>query len=160
MNVRIGQGYDVHRIADGEKLWLGGILIPYGKGTIAHSDGDVLIHALCDALLGAANLGDIGTHFPDTSGEYENIDSKVLLERTCRLLSENGFQIVNVDTTICAQKPKLKEYIPRMESILAEVMDIEADRISIKATTTEGLGFVGREEGIAVHAVGLIEKIR
>ncbi len=159
MSYRIGLGYDVHQLAEGETLWLGGILIPHGKGLIAHSDGDVLLHAICDALLGAAKLRDIGYHFPDTSSEFKNIDSKVLLAETYRLVSEKGFRLVNLDATISAQRPKLKDYIPLMEETIARVLKVDVDAINIKATTTEKLGFEGREEGISVQAVVLIEKI-
>jgi len=159
MNFRIGQGYDVHRLAEGETLWLGGILIPHTKGTVAHSDGDVVIHAICDALLGAVRLRDIGTHFPDNSEQYKNIDSKILLKRSYDLVKEKGFEIVNIDCTISAQQPKLKPFIPEMESTMANVLEIEVDRVSVKATTTEKLGFEGREEGISVSAVVLIKKI-
>ncbi len=159
MNFRIGQGYDVHCLAKGEELWLGGIKIPHSKGTIAHSDGDVLIHAICDALLGAAKLRDIGCHFPDTDEEFKNIDSKILLKKTCELLQKENYQVVNIDSTICAQQPKLKGYIPEMEKVLAKVMQLEVGQISIKATTTEKMGFVGEEKGIAAYAVALIEKV-
>lgn len=159
MSYRIGLGYDVHQLAEGETLWLGGILIPHDKGLIAHSDGDVLLHAICDALLGAAKLRDIGYHFPDTSSEFKNIDSKILLTETYRLVSENGFKLVNLDATISAQRPKLKDYIPQMEETIAHVLKVDVDAINIKATTTEKLGFEGREEGISVQAVVLIEKI-
>ena len=159
MSYRIGLGYDVHQLAEGETLWLGGILIPHDKGLIAHSDGDVLLHAICDALLGAAKLRDIGFHFPDTSSEFKNIDSKVLLTETYRLVSEKGFKLVNLDATISAQRPKLKDYIPQMEETIAHVLKVDVDAINIKATTTEKLGFEGREEGISVQAVVLIEKI-
>jgi 2-C-methyl-D-erythritol 2,4-cyclodiphosphate synthase len=159
MNFRIGYGYDVHRLAEGESLWLGGILVPHTKGTIAHSDGDVLIHALCDAMLGAAKLGDIGRHFPDTSTEYKNIDSKVLLVKTKELIASKKYRIGNLDVTVAAQKPKLKSYIPEMEETIARLLEIDVDSVSIKATTTEELGFEGREEGISVHAVVLLEKI-
>jgi 2-C-methyl-D-erythritol 2,4-cyclodiphosphate synthase len=155
---RIGQGYDVHRLAEGETLWLGGILIPHSKGTVAHSDGDVLIHAVCDALLGALSLGDIGTHFPDTSDRYKNIDSKILLAETNKLILEKGFEIVNIDSTISAQKPKLKPYIPEIKKTLAQVLGISAEQVSVKATTTEEMGFEGREEGISAQAVVLLEK--
>lgn len=158
MNFRIGYGYDVHRLAEGESLWIGGILIPHHKGTIAHSDGDILIHALCDALLGAAKLGDIGSQFPDNSDEFKNIDSKILLARTLRLIEEKNFCVGNVDITIAAQKPKLRPYIPEMEKVIAEILRTGIDQISIKATTTEELGFEGREEGISAHAVVLIQK--
>lgn len=158
MQFRIGYGYDVHRLAEGETLWLGGVLVPHSKGTIAHSDGDVLIHALCDAMLGAAKLGDIGRHFPDTSGEYKNIDSKILLARTNDLIAGKNFRIGNIDITVAAQRPKLKSFIPEMEVTLARVLAIDPELVSIKATTTEELGFEGREEGISVHAVVLLEK--
>jgi len=158
MSYRIGLGYDVHQLAVGETLWLGGILIPHDKGLVAHSDGDVLLHAICDALLGAAKLRDIGYHFPDTSSEFKNIDSKVLLAETYRLVTEKGFRLVNLDATISAQRPKLKDFIPQMEETIALVLKVDVDAINIKATTTEKLGFEGREEGISVQAVVLIEK--
>lgn len=158
MDFRIGQGYDVHRLAEGETLWLGGILIPHSKGTVAHSDGDVVIHAICDALLGAAKLRDIGTHFPDNSAEFKNIDSKILLKKSYQLVLEKGYEIVNIDCTISAQQPKLKPYIPEMERTMASVLEINEDRISVKATTTEKLGFEGREEGISVNAVVLLKR--
>jgi len=159
MNFRVGQGYDVHRLAEGESLWLGGILIPHNKGTVAHSDGDVVIHAICDAILGAAKLRDIGTHFPDNSAEFKNIDSKILLKRTLELVKAKGYEIANIDCTISAQQPKLKPYIPEMELKMAEVLGIDADQVSVKATTTEKLGFEGREEGISVNAVVLLKKL-
>ncbi len=158
MSLRIGQGYDVHRLAAGESLWLGGILIPHSKGTIAHSDGDVLIHAICDALLGALKLGDIGTHFPDTSDKYKNIDSKILLKKTWNLVREKGYELVNIDATISAQQPKLKPHIPQMEETMAQILDVNVDQVSVKATTTEKLGFEGREEGISALAVVLVKK--
>jgi 2-C-methyl-D-erythritol 2,4-cyclodiphosphate synthase len=159
MDFRIGQGYDVHRLAEGETLWLGGILIPHDKGTIAHSDGDVLIHAICDALLGAVRLRDIGTNFPDNSAEFKNIDSKILLKRSYDLVKTKGYGIVNIDATISAQQPKLKPYIPEMETTLAAVLEIDPEQVSVKATTTEKLGFEGREEGISALAVVLIKKM-
>lgn len=159
MNIRVGYGFDVHRLKEGEQLWLGGVLIPFEKGTVAYSDGDVLIHAICDALLGAAKLRDIGYHFPDSSEEYRNIDSKNLLSKTIELLAQNGYQIINIDTTVCLQKPKLSSYIPEMEEKLAQIMDIDPGKVSVKATTTEKLGFEGREEGVSVHSVVLIEKV-
>ena len=159
MSYRIGLGVDVHQLAEGETLWLGGILIPHDKGLIAHSDGDVLLHAICDALLGAAKLRDIGYHFPDTSSEFKNIDSKVLLAETYRLVLEKGYKLVNIDVTILAQRPKLKDYIPEMEETIARVLKVDVEAINIKATTTEKLGFEGREEGISVQAVVLIEKL-
>ncbi len=157
--IRIGYGYDVHRLAQGETLWLGGVLIQHDKGTVAHSDGDVLIHALCDAMLGAVNMRDIGYHFPDTSNDYKAIDSKILLERVQKLVAEKGYVLGNADITVAAQKPKLKDHIPTMAAKLREVMRIaDEDAISIKATTTEQLGFEGREEGISAHAVVLLMK--
>jgi 2-C-methyl-D-erythritol 2,4-cyclodiphosphate synthase len=159
MSFRVGQGYDVHRLAKGETLWLGGVLIPHNKGTVAHSDGDVVIHAICDALLGAAKLRDIGTHFPDNKAEFKNIDSKVLLKKSQNLIKEKGFEIVNIDCTINAQQPKLMPYIPDMEHVMAKVLEVDVDQISVKATTTEKLGFEGREEGISVNAVVLLKKL-
>ncbi len=158
MNIRIGYGYDVHALAENESLILGGINIPHNKGTIAHSDGDVLIHAICDALLGAANMRDIGFHFPDNSDAYKNVDSKLLLGKTVQLLKDAGYGIGNIDTTICLQQPKLKNHIPEMQQALANTMNITVNDIAIKATTTEQLGFEGREEGVSVHAVVLIHK--
>ena len=155
---RIGFGYDVHQLSQGRKLVLGGILIPSEKGSLAHSDGDVLIHAICDALLGAASLGDIGTHFPDTSSEYKDIDSKLMIDRVLKLIVKEGFDIVNIDSTISLQKPKLKDFIPSMQETLATVLKMDPNSISIKATTTENLGFVGREEGISAQAVVLIRE--
>lgn len=157
MSYRIGYGYDVHRLDKGEEFWLGGIKIDHYKGTVAHSDGDVLIHSICDALLGAANLGDIGKHFPDTSGEFKNIDSKILLKRTYLLILENNYQLVNMDATICLQKPKINPYIQQMKETLAKTIAVEQERISIKATTTEKLGFTGTEDGISASVVVLIE---
>jgi 2-C-methyl-D-erythritol 2,4-cyclodiphosphate synthase len=156
--MRIGFGYDVHRFAEGRELWLGGIKIDYERGLLGHSDADVLIHAMCDALLGAANMRDIGYHFPDTAGTFKDIDSKILLAKTVALIREKGYEIGNIDATICAEKPKLNPHIPKMQEVLAAVMQIDSDDISIKATTTEKLGFVGREEGIAAQAVALLTK--
>lgn len=157
--MRIGFGYDVHQFSPNRPLWLGGIIIPSDKGLLGHSDADVLIHALCDALLGAAAMRDIGYHFPDTKGnEYEGIDSKILLRRVMNMLREKGYELVNCDITICAQAPKLNPHIPAMMECLAEVMSVDISCINIKATTTEHLGFVGREEGMAAYAVALIEK--
>jgi len=158
MNIRIGLGYDVHRLVEGRDLWLGGVRIPHTHGLLGHSDADVLIHAICDALLGAANLRDIGFHFPDTAGEYAGIDSKILLRKTLALLREKGYEIGNIDATICAEHPKLNPHIPQMQQTLAEVMGIPVDDVSIKATTTERLGFTGREEGISAYAVALVVK--
>lgn len=157
MKIRTGFGFDVHRLSEGQTLWLGGILIPHFKGTVAHSDGDVLIHAICDALLGAAHLGDIGSNFPDSSAEYKNIDSKILLAKTCELVRGNQYNIANIDSTICAQNPKLRPFIDVMEKTLAHVMGIDPDKVSVKASTTEKLGFEGREEGISAYAVALLE---
>lgn len=156
---RIGFGYDVHALVQDRGLWLGGIKVPHTLGLLGHSDADVLIHAICDAMLGAANLKDIGYHFPDTSSDFKNIDSKILLKECNRLIAEKGYAIVNIDSTICAQKPKLKDYIDPMRECLAGVLEIDADCVSVKATTTEKLGFVGKEEGIAAQAVVLLKKI-
>jgi len=158
MKTRIGFGYDVHKLEAGYQLWLGGIRIEHTKGSVGHSDGDVLIHAICDGLLGAANLRDIGIHFPDTDQSLKGIDSKILLKKTIELIKNKGFSIGNIDTTICLQKPKIKDQIPNMQQVLANVMEIPVEDISIKATTTENLGFVGREEGIAAYAVVLLSK--
>ncbi len=155
--MRIGFGYDVHALAEGRELWLGGIRIEHPYGLMGHSDADVLIHAICDALLGAANMRDIGYHFPDTSGEYKNIDSKILLGKTMRILREAGYEVGNIDATIAAEQPKLNPHIPDMQKILAGVMEIPVNDLSIKATTTEKLGFTGRREGIAAYAVALIK---
>ena len=158
MNIRVGQGYDVHRLVEGRALFLGGIEIPHEKGLLGHSDADVLIHAICDALLGAAALRDIGYHFPDTSAQFKGIDSKILLQKTIDLLTEKGWHLVNVDATICAERPKINPHIPAMKACLAPLMQVDEDAVSIKATTTEKLSFVGREEGMAALAVVLIEK--
>ena len=158
MNFRIGYGYDVHRLEEGKELILGGIKIPHNKGCIAHSDGDVLIHAICDALLGAAALRDIGFHFPDNDKQFKNIDSKILLKKTIQILNEHGYYLGNIDSTICLQNPKIKNYIPEMIQTLASVIEEDENKISIKATTTEHLGFVGEEKGIAAHAMVLIVK--
>lgn len=155
---RVGFGYDVHAFAPDRELWLGGIRIEHPVGLLGHSDADVLIHALCDALLGAANLRDIGFHFSDTSSEYKNIDSKILLERTMVLLRNKGYELGNADCTVCAEQPKLNPHIPSMISCLAQVMNVDPDNVSIKATTTEKLGFVGRKEGMAAFATVLIYK--
>jgi 2-C-methyl-D-erythritol 2,4-cyclodiphosphate synthase len=159
MNIRVGFGYDVHKIVPERELWLGGIHIEHSFGLLGHSDADVLIHAICDALLGAANLRDIGFHFPDNLKEYENIDSKILLLETMVLIRNEGYELGNADCTICAEEPKLNPYIPAMQTCLSEVMGVEADSISIKATTSEKMGFVGRDEGISAYATVLINKI-
>ncbi|EGJ99644.1 MULTISPECIES: 2-C-methyl-D-erythritol 2,4-cyclodiphosphate synthase [Dysgonomonas] len=157
MKIRVGFGYDVHRLADNRELWLGGVKIDHTQGLMGHSDADVLIHAICDALLGAANLRDIGFHFPDTAGEYKDIDSKILLAKTLEVLTENGYRIGNIDATICAERPKINPHIPQMQKVMAEILEISEEDISIKATTSEKMGFVGREEGFAAYAVALIE---
>ncbi len=158
MKIRVGYGYDVHALAEGESLWLGGIEIPHSKGTIAHSDGDVVLHAISDAILGAAGMRDIGYHFPDTDDAYKNADSKVLLQKVTELIAAKGYSIGNIDCTISAQKPKLKDYIPEMQQTIANILGVDTDDVSLKATTTERLGFEGREEGISVAAVVLIQK--
>lgn len=158
MNFRIGYGYDVHAMREGEPFILGGIEIPHHQGTFGHSDADVLIHSICDALLGAVCMGDIGQLFPDNDMQYKGIDSKILLKEVIRRLDEENYKIGNIDSTVCLQLPKLKPHIPKMREVLAEVMNIEVNQISIKATTTENLGFVGREEGVSVHAVVLVYK--
>lgn len=157
--LRVGHGYDVHALEEGLLLRIGGVDIPHTHGFVAHSDGDVLIHALCDALLGAAALGDIGLHFPDTAGEWKGIDSRILLRKVVALLAEKGFAVGNVDCTVIAQAPKLRPYIDSMRATLAEDMGIAVDSVSVKATTTERLGFTGRKEGIAAEAVVLIAKV-
>lgn len=158
MKIRVGFGFDVHQLKEGLDFWLGGIIVPHSKGGFGHSDADVLIHTICDALLGAANMGDIGKHFPDTDTEYKGIDSKILLKEVVKLISEKGFSIGNIDSTICLQKPKIEPYIPEMQKVLASCMNIDIEDISIKATTTEKLSFVGREEGVSAYATVLILK--
>ena len=156
--IRVGFGYDVHRLVEGRDLWMGGVKIPYEYGLDGHSDADVLIHAICDAILGAANLGDIGHQFPDTSNEFLGIDSKILLRRTNELLNAKGYKLGNIDATVAAQKPRLNPHSPQMRQVLADVLGVDEDAVSIKATTTEKLGFEGRMEGISAYAVVLIEK--
>lgn len=158
MKIRVGFGYDVHALVSDRELWLGGIRIEHTVGLLGHSDADVLIHAICDALLGAANMRDIGYHFPDTAGEYKNIDSKILLRDTMKLLRDAGYELGNIDATVAAQRPKLNPHIPAMKQTLAAVMQVDEEDISIKATTTEKLGFTGRQEGIAAYATVLIQK--
>ena len=158
MKIRVGFGFDVHQLVEGRELWLGGIRLEHSLGLLGHSDADVLIHAICDALLGAANMRDIGYHFPDNAGEYKNIDSKILLKKTIDLIATKGYQVGNIDATICAERPKLKMFIPQMQETLASVMGVDVDDVSIKATTTEKLGFTGREEGISAYATVLINK--
>lgn len=159
MKIRVGFGFDVHQLVEGRELWLGGIRLEHEKGLLGHSDADVLIHAICDALLGAANMRDIGFHFPDTAGEFKDVDSKILLKRTVGLIATKGYRVGNIDATICAERPKLKAHIPAIQEKLAEVMGTDTDDISVKATTTEKLGFTGREEGISAYATVLIEKV-
>lgn len=158
MNIRVGFGYDVHKLVAGRELWLGGIQLPYELGLLGHSDADVLIHAICDALLGAANMRDIGFHFPDTSEETLNVDSKILLRKTIELIGTKGYEVGNIDATVCAERPKLNPHVPAMKACLAEVMNTDEDNISIKATTTEKLGFTGRMEGISAYVTVLIMK--
>ncbi|NDW13780.1 2-C-methyl-D-erythritol 2,4-cyclodiphosphate synthase [Bacteroides sp. 214] len=159
MKIRVGFGFDVHRLVEGRQLWIGGVLLQHEKGLLGHSDADVLIHSVCDALLGAANMRDIGYHFPDTTAEYKGVDSKILLQKTVEIIAEKGYRVGNVDATICAERPKLKDYIPEMQRVLAALMQIDTDDVSIKATTTEKLGFTGREEGISAYATVLIESV-
>lgn len=154
--MRIGFGFDVHQLKDNHPFWLGGIRIPHEKGAFGHSDADVLIHAICDALLGAANLGDIGKHFPDTSADFKNIDSKILLSRVCELINNNGFEIGNLDVTLCLEKPKIASHIPEMMDVLCSVMELPQSDLSIKATTNEKMGFIGRQEGVTAYAVALL----
>ena len=158
MKIRVGFGFDVHQLVPNRELWLGGIQFEHELGLLGHSDADVLIHAICDALLGAANMRDIGFHFPDNAGEFKNIDSKILLAKTVDLIDTKGYQVGNVDATVCAERPKLKARIPEMQEVLARLMKVDVDDVSIKATTTEKLGFTGREEGISAYATVLIEK--
>jgi 2-C-methyl-D-erythritol 2,4-cyclodiphosphate synthase len=158
MEIRVGFGYDVHQLVEGRDLWLGGVLIPHEKGALGHSDADVLLHAICDAILGAAALGDIGQHFPDTSSEFKGIDSKILLKKTCELLREKGWEISNIDSTLCLERPKVMKYAAQMKAAIAMAADIKEDQISIKATTSETMGFVGREEGVNAYAVALITR--
>ena len=159
MSFRIGIGFDVHQLAEGYDLWLGGIKVPHSKGTVGHSDGDVLIHAICDAMLGAAALRDIGFHFPDNDPTLKGIDSKILLKKTLQLVVDAGYVIGNIDSTICMQSPKLKDYIPTMQVTLESVLGLQIGTVSVKATTTERLGFVGREEGVSAYATVLLYKI-
>lgn len=159
MAYRIGMGVDFHQLQEGRDLWIGGVKIPHSKGAVGHSDADVLLHAICDALLGALCLGDIGVHFPDTDAAYKNIDSKILLERTIALIKEEGYSIVNIDTTLCLEQPKIKPYTEQMRKVIAGIARITERDISIKATTTEQMGFVGREEGLVAHAVVMLEKV-
>ncbi len=156
--IRVGMGYDVHQLVEGRELWMGGIRLEHEKGLLGHSDADVLIHAICDAVLGAANMRDIGYHFPDTSAETDGMDSKIILRKTIELIATKGYRLVNIDATICAERPKMNPHIPEMQQTMSRVIGCDADQISIKATTTEKLGFTGRQEGISAYAVALIEK--
>jgi len=158
MSFRIGSGVDFHKLAEGRKLWIGGVNIPHTKGAVGHSDADVLLHAICDALLGAASLGDIGQHFPDTDASFKNIDSKILLQKTITLIKEKGYSVVNVDSTVCLQQPKIKPHVPLMQKVISTILGIQESDVSVKATTTEELGFVGREEGLVAYATVLLEK--
>ena len=157
--MRIGSGIDFHQLVVGRDLWIGGVKIPHIKGALGHSDADVLLHAICDALLGSLGLGDIGVHFPDTSNEFKGIDSKILLKRTYDLITKEGYEVVNIDTTLCLQAPKIKPYVPAMQQAIAEILNIEIRDVSIKATTTETMGFVGREEGLVAYATVLVRKV-
>lgn len=157
--IRIGYGIDYHQLVENREFWLGGILIPHSKGALGHSDADVLLHAICDAILGAINAGDIGTHFPDTDNQFKNIDSKILLRKCSEILTEKGYQLINIDSTLCLEKPKIKPHIPAMQLAIADCLKVDIESISIKATTTEKLGFVGREEGVVAHASVLVQKI-
>ena len=156
--IRVGMGYDVHQLVPNRDLWMGGVKIDHELGLLGHSDADVLIHAICDAILGAANLRDIGYHFPDTSAETDGMDSKIILKKTIELIATKGYRLVNIDATICAERPKMNPHIPQMQQVMAQVIGCNIDAISIKATTTEKLGFTGRQEGISAYAVALIEK--
>ena len=159
MGLRIGLGVDYHQLAEGPELFIGGIRIPHHKGSVGHSDADVLLHAICDALLGAACLGDIGTHFPDTDQKYRNIDSKILLKDTFLLIRNEGYSIVNIDSTLCLQEPKIKPYVPEMRKTIAAILGLTEKDVSIKATTTEQMGFVGRQEGLVAYATVLLQTI-
>src|SRR5690606_687846 len=158
MSYRIGTGIDYHQLAAGYDIWIGGIKIPHHKGSVGHSDADVLLHAICDALLGALALGDIGLHFPNTSSEFKNIDSKILLKRTMDIISQKKYKVVNVDSTLCLEEPKIKPYVQQMRKVIAEIIGIDEDDVSVKATTTEKMGFAGREEGLFAQATVLLQK--
>jgi 2-C-methyl-D-erythritol 2,4-cyclodiphosphate synthase len=157
MSYRIGSGMDVHQLVSGRPLWLGGVEIPHHKGALGHSDADVLLHAICDALLGALALGDIGTHFPDTDAAYKNIDSKILLQKTYAMIRQRNYTVVNIDSSLCLENPKIKKYSPQMRKVIAEILEISEDDISIKATTNEKMGFIGREEGLVAYATVLLK---
>ncbi|MBV9988153.1 MAG: 2-C-methyl-D-erythritol 2,4-cyclodiphosphate synthase [Chitinophagaceae bacterium] len=157
MGIRIGHGIDFHQLVEGRDLFIGGVKIPHNKGALGHSDADVLLHAICDALLGAACLGDIGVHFPDTSDEFKNIDSKILLQRTAELVARQGYRVINIDSTLCLEAPKIKSFVPQMQEQISSILGIARNDVSIKATTTEKMGFVGRQEGLVAHATCLIQ---
>ncbi|MBN8721030.1 2-C-methyl-D-erythritol 2,4-cyclodiphosphate synthase [Hydrobacter penzbergensis] len=156
MNIRIGYGIDFHQLVEGRDLFIGGVKIPHDKGALGHSDADVLLHAICDALLGALSLGDIGVHFPDTAAEFKNIDSKILLAKTYALICAEGYKVVNIDASLCLEAPKIKPYVPQMQEVIASILAITVKDVSVKATTTEKMGFVGRKEGLVAHAVCLL----
>ncbi|MFM2226920.1 MAG: hypothetical protein RL664_263 [Bacteroidota bacterium] len=158
MKIRVGFGYDVHQLTENRELWLGGVQIPHDKGALGHSDADVLLHAICDALLGAAGKRDIGFYFPDTSSEFKNIDSKILLQRTIQVLKDDGWKVGNIDSTLCMERPKIMSFVPQMKTVISSICEIEEEDVSIKATTSEKMGFVGREEGVNAYAVTLIQK--
>ncbi len=158
MKIRVGFGYDVHQLTENRELWLGGVQIPHEKGALGHSDADVLLHAICDALLGAAGKRDIGFYFPDTSSEFKNIDSKILLQRTIQVLKDDGWKVGNVDSTLCMERPKIMSFVPEMKKVISAICEVEEEDVSIKATTSEKMGFVGREEGVNAYAVALIQK--
>jgi 2-C-methyl-D-erythritol 2,4-cyclodiphosphate synthase len=158
MKIRVGFGYDVHQLTENRELWLGGVQIPHEKGALGHSDADVLLHAICDALLGAAGKRDIGFYFPDTSSEFKNIDSKILLQRTIQVLKDDGWKVGNIDSTLCMERPKIMSFVPEMKKVISAICEVEEEDVSIKATTSEKMGFVGREEGVNAYAVALIQK--
>ena len=158
MKIRVGFGYDVHQLSENRELWLGGVQIPHDKGALGHSDADVLLHAICDALLGAAGKRDIGFYFPDTSSEFKNIDSKILLQRTIQVLKDDGWKVGNIDSTLCMERPKIMSFVPEMKKVISSICEIDDEDVSIKATTSEKMGFVGREEGVNAYAVALIQK--
>ena len=159
MGIRIGMGIDFHQLVEGRELWIGGVQIPHNKGALGHSDADVLLHAICDALLGAACLGDIGVHFPDTSPEFKNIDSKILLKKTLELITAEGYSIINIDTVLCLESPKIKPYVPAIQQTISGILGLRQKDVSIKATTTEKMGFVGREEGLMAYATVLLQAL-
>jgi 2-C-methyl-D-erythritol 2,4-cyclodiphosphate synthase len=159
MSYRIGSGVDFHKLAEGRELWVGGVNIPHHKGALGHSDADALLHAICDAFLGAACLGDIGVHFPDTDAAYKNIDSKILLQKTVELIKKEGYVVINIDCTVCLEMPKIRPHVKQMQKVIAAILEVNENAVSVKATTTEQMGFVGREEGLAAYATALLQKI-